>query len=131
MEDHLSDLVVIGAGYPEEMHAFLESNPGLRSRFARVLSFEDYTPAELTEIFRSFCRGSEYRLSSDADAKVSNLCASLWTARDRSFANARTVRNVFERTITNQAARVGRLSNASKEMLMTLEAADIPDLGSV
>ena len=126
MEDHRSDLVVIVAGYPDEMEVFLNSNPGLRSRFARILKFADYTPGELLEIFRSFCSAAEYRLTAAADAKLVKLFGSVSAARDRSFANGRTARNVFEQTVANQASRVGNLPNMSRESLTTFEAADIP-----
>jgi len=131
MEDHRTGLVVIVAGYPNEMEAFLNSNPGLRSRFARVLKFQDYTAEELLEIIRSFCAAAEYRLTAAADAKLGKLFGSLWAARDHSFANGRTARNVFEQTVANQAGRVGRLQSVSKDELTTFEVEDIPDTGSV
>ena len=72
LEDHRDDLIVIVAGYTEPMECFLDSNPGLRSRFNKFLSFEDYLPHELVEIFKSMCRKEGYLLEDDCDLFLSD-----------------------------------------------------------
>ena len=111
MEDDRERLAVIIAGYPDEIDAFLATNPGLASRFGETLTFADFSPAELAEIFeRSFCLPTDYRLSEPARAELARTTAELHAARDRSFANARTMRNLFDDAIAHPgaAARRGR-----------------------
>ena len=110
VEDHRDDLVVIVAGYPAEMHEFIESNPGLRSRFPRTIDFPDYTDDELVAIFCSMGDKARYVPSDDALAALRTLLAA--QPRDKGFGNARYVRNVFERAVANQAARAGRRSTS-------------------
>jgi SpoVK/Ycf46/Vps4 family AAA+-type ATPase len=126
MEDNRENLVVIVAGYPEKMKDFLESNPGLRSRFNRFLTFEDYTPEQLVMIYESFCTKANYQLSSDAKDLVSRLFNSLYEKRDQTFGNARLVRNLFEMTISNQAGRIMSGDINSDLLLSMIESADVP-----
>ena len=124
MEDHRNDLVVIAAGYPEEMQRFIASNPGLHSRFSKYLSFEDYTPAELCEIFNRFCKQNDYRLTESALERITLLFDSAHERRNRMFGNARLARNVFERAIENQSNRILSMEMTG-EVLTTIEASDI------
>lgn len=104
MEDHRDRLVVIVAGYPDLMHDFLESNPGLRSRFAREIAFPDYTSEELARIFLDLCADHEYRL----DREGEGLLPGLFEARERNatFGNARFARRLFEAAVNAQAVRL-------------------------
>ncbi len=124
MEDHRNDLVVIVAGYPDEMGRFVGSNPGLQSRFNKYLSFDDYTPAELVEIFDHFCKQNDYRLTELATEKIREFFQSAYEVRDRMFGNARLARNVFERAIESQSTRILNLDMTS-DVLTTIEACDI------
>src|SRR5678815_6159436 len=126
MEDHRHDFVVIVAGYTEKMEEFISSNPGLRSRFTKFLHFEDYTPEQLVEIFKGFCAKASFKLTPDAEKKLLELFQLLSLARDESFGNARTARNLFETTISKQANRIVTLANINEEVLATIDEADIP-----
>lgn len=129
-EDDRKRLVVILAGYPDEMEELLASNPGLSSRFNRKLSFDDYTPLELSEIFGLFCRKNHYDLTPAARLKVIQWLTWQYDRRDRHFGNGRAARNLFEQAIRNMANRLSSLSEISEEQLQLLEAADI-DYGDV
>lgn len=113
MEDHREDLVVIVAGYPNLMEEFINSNPGLKSRFNKFMFFNDYSIQELKEIFFSFCKESEYVLEDDAIPVVENYLSEMYNNKIENFANARDVRNYFEKIIVNQANRI--FSNSAKE----------------
>lgn len=125
MEDNRQDLVVIVAGYPNEMKRFLNANPGLQSRFNKSLMFPDYSPEELLEIFLRLCSESDYHLSSAAQARLSDYFCVAYQSRDSKFGNARLVRNIFERTITNVANRVIQGDQADSEALELIEESDI------
>jgi SpoVK/Ycf46/Vps4 family AAA+-type ATPase len=126
MEDHRDNLVVIVAGYTDKMAQFLESNPGLRSRFNRYLHFEDYAPEQLLEIFVRFARKSDLIVSPRASDKLLNVFKSNYQSRDETFGNGRLARNMFESAMSNQASRLVSLKNISDEALATLKADDIP-----
>ena len=126
MEDHRHELIVIVAGYTEKMDEFIASNPGLRSRFNKFLHFEDYTPEQLVEIFKGFCRKADFKLNAEAAQRLLEIFQLLVLARDESFGNARTARNLFEMTISKQANRIVSLPEVNQEVLSTIEAADIP-----
>lgn len=110
MEDNRDDLVVIVAGYPDLMEEFLTSNPGLKSRFNKFIEFEDYTESELLDIFTSMCKKQEYEFSDDTKEALIKKIKSIIDLNDESFANARTMRNMMEFTILNQADRLVALS---------------------
>ena len=124
MEDNRDDLVVIAAGYGEEMQEFLSSNPGLRSRFARTIEFPDYTPDETVEIFERQAKSADYVLSDTARGMVRAELARR-RAVAVNFANGRDVRNLFERVLAMQANRLGQTASISNEMLRTIEEADV------
>ena len=123
MEDHRDELVVIVAGYPAEMAGFLDSNPGFASRFARTLSFPDYDAGELLAIFDLFTRRAGAIVERAAREQVAKYLKAL--PRDRSFANGRTVRNLFERLLAAQAARLHGGARATDEELRTLVESDV------
>ncbi len=125
MEDDRDRLVVIVAGYPEEMKKFIDSNPGLESRFNRYIEFPDYTAEELAAIFRQQARKNEYILSPDVERWIDPAMA-LWTQdRDRKFGNGRYVRNLFEKAVERQAIRVSEIENPTREDLMTITMHDV------
>ena len=123
MEDHRDDLAVVVAGYPDEMRQFIETNPGLESRFARTLEFPDYTTDELLRIFDSMSGGKEYHLDEDARSKLAEVIAE--EPRGHGFGNARFVRNVFEQAVAMQAVRLADVASPTRQQLTTLTAADI------
>lgn len=127
MEDHRDDLAVVVAGYTEPMKIFVESNPGLRSRFNRFFYFDHFSPAELFQIFESFCTKSDFIVSEDAAEKLKDTFELLYTKKDESFGNARVVRNLFEKCIQNQANRIVKLKKISSKTLKTLTEEDIPE----
>lgn len=127
MEDHRDELVVIAAGYSEQMERFISSNPGLESRFNKYIHFPDYTPEELLGIFKLQCEKHGYRLSAEAEAELTALLTELYENRDDNFGNGRTVRNLFEDAVTRQADRLGALDAPTKDELMTLLPQDLKE----
>ena len=128
MEDARDRLVVIVAGYTDEMHAFIESNPGLRSRFSHFVEFPDYAPADLVAIFRILCDKNGYRLADGAAERLEASLAAAKKAAGRSFGNARTVRNRFEQALRNQAMRLAAgqsQASLTRDALMELTAMDV------
>ena len=121
MEDHRDELVVIVAGYPDLMETFINSNPGLRSRFSRFIYFPDYNEEELYQIFELMCIKYDYRLTPDAKEKVKERIHQEKVTQKRNFANARTVRNIFESIITNQSIRTTNTSS-QKELMLIIES---------
>ena len=124
MEDHRDDLVVIVAGYDGLMEKFIQSNPGLESRFNRYLHFDDYTLDEMLEIFKMQCRKSQYTLSPDAEQDVKDFIYDE-NADGVTFGNARGVRNLFEQILTAQANRLAKMGSFTKDDLMTLTRDDV------
>ncbi|GAA4546839.1 AAA family ATPase [Amycolatopsis samaneae] len=124
MENHRDDLVVIAAGYPKEMDDFLETNPGLRSRFAGRVEFPDYSNEELAGIFGAMAAKQGYRLADDLAAALPEAVRRI--PRGKGFANGRSARGLLETTIARQS---GRLSGAEGAELDLLVAADLPAAG--
>ena len=123
IEDHRDDLVVVAAGYPDEMATFVDANPGLRSRFPRSIAFPDYTDDELVAIFLSMAKTSAYACAEGVQARLHGWFAA--QPRDRGFGNARLARNLFEAAVARQASRVVDLKDPTDEQLMALTADDI------
>ncbi len=125
MEDHRDDLVVIAAGYPAEMEQFLDSNPGLRSRFRKVIFFADYTSEELLTIFQQICEKSALQPTAEASFYVLQYFRKRCAEKSDSFANGREVRNFFDTALTRQANRLADCKEITTEMLTTLTLADV------
>ena len=127
MEDHRDDLIVIVAGYTGPMEKFINSNPGLESRFNKYVFFPDYNGEQLTAMFRKRCEKNGYVLSEEADAAAVKLFTELYEERSDNFGNGRDVRNIFEDMIVRQSNRVAAMEAPSKEDLMTVLPADLED----
>ena len=125
MENNRDDLIVIFAGYPNEMKTFLDTNPGLRSRIAFHIDFPDYSTDELCEIARHISASSGVTLSEGAVEKLATLFEQARTESD--FGNGRFVRNVIEQSKMNLASRVITMDadKITKKILTTIEAEDV------
>ncbi len=130
MEDNRDDLIVIVAGYTDLMQDFVDSNPGLRSRFNKYIFFQDYSGDELYDIFMSMCKKQEY-IPNDAGKKhVREYLTARANSHDENFANAREVRNYLERSIQRQATRIVGMKKVSDAQLKTLTKADLTEDGA-
>jgi stage V sporulation protein K len=125
MEDHRDNLVVVAAGYPKLMDKFLLSNPGLRSRFAREITFPDYSALELVAIFEKMARNADYELG----PQVLSTALSIFETAVRSdaFGNGRYARNLLEQAMNRQALRLASsgLHTADRATISTLVASDL------
>ena len=128
MEDHRDDFVVIVAGYTDLMQKFINSNPGLKSRFNKYIEFPDYTAEELIAIFDMRCNKYGYVFTPEAREKVNAIIIEREKNKGPNFANARDVRNLFEKIITNQATRIAELAEPSDTDLTTITVDDLTDL---
>ncbi|MEV5542565.1 right-handed parallel beta-helix repeat-containing protein [Saccharopolyspora shandongensis] len=124
MEDHRDEVVVIVAGYPAEMQDFLDSNPGLGSRFSRHVQFENYTASELVSIFERTAETNGYEC--DEVVRAALLDHFEQVPRDRNFGNARYARQLLESTMTRQAGRISSLQSPTLEDLRNLQPSDLP-----
>jgi len=125
MEDHREDLVVIVAGYSEPMDRFINSNPGLQSRFNKYFYFEDYTGEQLMAIFAGMCSKNGYTLTEETRKTAESFFQTLFETRDENFGNARDVRNIFENMVVRQADRLSTVDAPDKEALMTITPGDL------
>jgi Holliday junction resolvasome RuvABC ATP-dependent DNA helicase subunit len=125
MEDHREDLVIIVAGYTEEMSEFIAANPGLESRFATTITFPDYTEDELVAIFEMFCRDADFEPAPELIEKLRELLRA--EPRDKGFGNARLVRNLFEDAVARQAWRLRENEAPTVDDLRCLRADDLPE----
>lgn len=126
MEDMRESFAVIAAGYTDEMERFINSNPGLKSRFSRYFYFNHYTPDELFKIYKIFADNVEFKLSIDAANKLKELITYFYNTKSKNFGNARFVRNVFDKTVQNQADRLAPVTMLTDEILCEVTADDIP-----
>ena len=125
MEDHRDDLVVIVAGYTAPMEKFINSNPGLKSRFNKYIEFPDYTTDELEQIFYMNCKKYDYVVEEEVKHQIRSLIVLRKLQQLENFANAREVRNMFEEIITNQARRVAAMENPTQEDMMKITLEDL------
>lgn len=126
VEDRRDRVVVIVAGYPDEMGDLIDANPGLRSRFPKTIVFDDYSTDDLLAIFASMGERSGYATDDEAEAKLRAWFDA--QPRDKGFGNGRVARNLFEASVARHASRVVAIEEPSDDDLTTLVAADIPDL---
>jgi Holliday junction resolvasome RuvABC ATP-dependent DNA helicase subunit len=126
MEDHRDDVVVIAAGYSQEMVRFLAANPGLESRFSRTIEFANYTADELVTIVNDQCTRHDYQLDDAAAAWLFEYFERI--PKDGTFGNGRTARKVFERMADQQASRLAASPNASMAELRLLTVDDLNPL---
>ena len=124
MEDDRDRLVVILAGYTNEMEDFINSNPGLRSRFNRYIHFEDYSAEELYEIFCLQMKKNEYTMTEDNCNLLKKYFVDIVNNKPKDFGNARFVRNLFERAVQNQANRLAKEGNLTRDMLKEIKVED-------
>ncbi|HMG42086.1 MAG TPA: AAA family ATPase [Acidimicrobiales bacterium] len=127
VEDRRDRVVVILAGYPEEMATLVDANPGMESRFPRTIHFPDYSNDELLAIVESLGVEGRYRLDQAARAAVQAWLVA--QPRDRGFGNGRLARNLFESAVANQASRLVAIDDPTDDQLTTLTASDIPTPG--
>lgn len=127
MEKRRDNFIVIVAGYPDLMKEFINSNPGLKSRFNKYIHFPDYSSEELVQIFSSLCDKYEYKLSDEAAKIIRQKIETHVANKNEQFSNARDIRNMFETIISNQASRVMTDENITDEELMTITETDIAD----
>ena len=125
MEDDRDRLIVVVAGYEQDMDKFIKSNSGLQSRFNRYMDFADYAPAELMEIFLLFCSSSSYKVDEGGAATLSVFFEQIHQNRDGNFGNGRTVRNVFEKVVESQANRISGEMAVSTEALVGIKHEDV------
>lgn len=125
MEDDRGKTVVIVAGYDKPMERFIESNPGLRSRFKNFIHFNDYSGDELYGIFEQLCKRNQYLISSEAQNRLVDYFKFIYTNRNNNFGNGRDVRNIFENIITEQSKRISRLNNPTDIEIATIIVDDL------
>ena len=127
MEDKKGEFVVIAAGYTDEMKSFIDSNPGLKSRFNHTFEFEDYTPDEMIEIFKHYAENEEYKWSDESIKLLNKEFINLFRARDKTFGNARLVRQLFEQAKLALSKRYLKLPKdaQNEESMTTIDVEDI------
>ena len=129
MEDQRDQLVVILAGYPNEMQTMIRSNPGLSSRVGTTMHFDDYPPEALCQIFELIAAKAKYILPTESRRRLLRGFTFLYISRDQHFGNGRCARNSFERSVRRMANRLAKLSEIDHEILTTLEPQDIEVAG--
>ena len=127
MEDDRDDFIVIVAGYTKEMVEFIESNPGLRSRFNKYIHFPNYSAGELMEIFKLMCKETDYHLTPGAATMAETYLRGMTDGDMKNFSNARLVRNYFERCVDRQSTRIVQDKNITDEDLVTFVREDMID----
>lgn len=125
MEDYRHDLIVIVAGYSDLMKIFINSNPGLKSRFNRFIHFPDYSVEEMVEIIKKMAEKANYFFSNEAEVYLNKFFTWIIQNEREKFGNARGVRNLFEKIITIHANRMTELEEHSHEALTILLLKDV------
>ncbi len=129
MEDQRDRLVVILAGYPNEMNTMIRSNPGLSSRVGTTMTFQDYPPEALCRIFELIAKKAKYTLPTESRRRLLRGFTYLYIGRDRHFGNGRSSRNSFERSVRRLANRLATMKEMNRELLTTLQPEDIEVAG--
>ena len=109
LEDDRGKFICIVAGYTDQMHDFIDSNPGLKSRFTQTIHFDDYTPDELTQIFINLAKGKSFTIDEDTEAAIHREFEQLYLRRDKNFGNAREARRIFDVAVERQSQRLVKL----------------------
>ena len=111
LEDDRGKFICIVAGYTDQMHDFIDSNPGLKSRFTQTIHFDDYTPDELTQIFVNLAKGKNFTVSEETSSAIHRQFEQLYLRRDKNFGNAREARRIFDAAVEKQSQRLMALMN--------------------
>ncbi|MCX6311830.1 MAG: AAA family ATPase [Bacteroidetes bacterium] len=129
MEDLRGQFAVIVAGYPDNMFKFIETNPGLKSRFDRKYDFKDYSSEELFAIGKNLLANEKLTPTAEAENHLKSYFDFLYQSRDKFFGNARTVRQVIGEAIKNQHLRMASLASSERsvEVLSTLTMEDVAE----
>ena len=109
LEDDRGKFICIVAGYTDQMHDFIDTNPGLKSRFTQTIHFDDYTPDELTQIFINLAKGKNFTIDEDTEAAIHREFEQLYLRRDKNFGNAREDRRIFDGAVERQSQRLVKL----------------------
>lgn len=131
MEDQRTNIIIILAGYSKPMEEFLQTNPGLKSRFPIIIKFPDYSTFELFRIAERMLQQREYQLSKGARRKMFRLIEELKSGNVENFGNARTIRNIIEKSIRRQAVRLVGKNNISRTELMEIIEEDISEVENI
>ena len=129
LEDDRGKFICIVAGYTNQMHDFIDSNPGLKSRFTQTVHFDDYTPDELTEIFLHLAEAKHFTVDEETNAAIHRQFEQLYLRRDKNFGNAREARRVFDEAVERQSQRLVKLMNDpgfQEKDMYCLTAEDLP-----
>ena len=129
LEDDRGKFICIVAGYTEQMHDFIDTNPGLKSRFTQTIHFDDYTPDELTQIFLNLAKGKSFTIDEPTKAAIHRQFEQLYLRRDKNFGNAREARRIFNEAVEKQSQRLVSLMNDpgfQEEDMYKLTTADLP-----
>ena len=129
LEDDRGKFICIVAGYTEQMHDFIDTNPGLKSRFTQTIHFDDYTPDELTQIFLNLANGKSFTVDEPTKAAIHRQFEQLYLRRDKNFGNAREARRIFNEAVEKQSQRLVSLMNDpgfKEEDMFKLTTADLP-----
>ena len=129
LEDDRGKFICIVAGYTNQMHDFIDSNPGLKSRFTQTIHFDDYTPDELTEIFLNLAKKKNFAVDQETNDAIHRQFEQLYLRRDKNFGNAREARKIFDAAVERQSQRLVKLMNDpgfQESDMFSLKAEDLP-----
>ena len=129
LEDDRGKFICIVAGYTDQMHDFIDTNPGLKSRFTQTIHFDDYTPDELTEIFINLAKGKNFTVDEDTRNAIHRQFEQLYLRRDKNFGNAREARRIFDQAVEKQSQRLmSEMGNPDfkDEDMYRITTADLP-----
>lgn len=121
MEDHKSAFIIIAAGYPDNMHQFLQSNPGLKSRFEKTIQFPDYSAEGLLKIAEYMFDLDNHRMTQEARIKFQEFLDEAYAGRDKHFGNARFVRKIVQQTVRDHDLRLAGMSSEDRTLDMIEE----------
>ena len=133
LEDDRGKFICIVAGYTDQMHDFIDTNPGLKSRFTQTIHFDDYTPDELTQIFLNLAAAKNFTISEDTQGAIHRQFEQLYLRRDKNFGNAREARRIFDETVERQSQRLVSLMNDpgfKEEEMFSITSEDLPSAQS-